>query len=465
MLRFASLHRYILAGSLVLATAACDISGIGDGNALESIELNRLTGLLDSTSNKSYVCFTDQLQVVGRFSDGQAGDYSSRATWSSSNPAVVEVSNGDIQLPTDPTLAYARGTLIPRAPGTATITANFVGLKASYEVQVVAPEAFEMETSQLVLAPNTAGALSLLATIDGEELNVTRAASWSFVQDEEVTEDYASIGAATGIIVAKDVSTGITLTAKADFVLCPDFAGAQNLQASVVVSPLVGIELTREFADAPDNELVKGTTDLLKAVGTLATGDTQDLTAQLTYTAADTEKVFVGAGGVRNLVSGLAVGETTVKATWTGIDPDPEDDDVDPPTLDSNSVVFNIVEDTVHSLAIDPPEGVTLKVGSSTQLTAKATYTAVPTRTQFITRHVAWSSSDGTKLGVGNGASSGGLLVAGTEVVTATPLEITAKFTNGSGDTATTVEQKIPVCIVAADATEAPVGCPPLVED
>ncbi len=470
MLRFASLQKLVIAGSLVLATAACNIGGIGDGNKPDSVEIVRVTGLLDRTTNKSYVCFTDRLQLIGRFTDGQVGDYTNRnATWTSSNPSVLQVSNGDIPLPSQADLFFPRGTLIPRSAGTAVISVDYVGLKTSYEVEVRTPEAFEIQTPQLVIAPNTLGGLVLAATIDGRELDVTPAAAWSFVQDAEFTDDFATIGATTGVVAARGETTGVTLTARATLELCPELEGIDNLTANVVVSEIQSIAITREFADAPDNELVRNTTDLLTVTATLASGDTQNLTAQqsITYASDATTIAIPGAAGVRNLVSGLAVGTANITATWTGVDPDPENDDIDPPTLPSAPLPLTIVEDTISALEVTPA-GATIRVGGRVQFAAEATYTAVPTRKQGVTRHIAWTSSDTDEVALSTNGFSGGLAGSVNDEPTTAPVEITATATiSGSGDTAVTVTKKVLVCVIAADAPASPLpaGCPPLVDE
>ena len=115
-----------VASALLLAStilvAACDIGGIGKGNKLETLEIGRQTALIDRDSKASYLCFTDKLQLVGTFTDGGQSDYSSRGTWRSSNPDIVGVSNGDILVPGSETTAFASGTIVPKAEGTATVT-------------------------------------------------------------------------------------------------------------------------------------------------------------------------------------------------------------------------------------------------------------------------------------------------------------------------------------------------------
>lgn len=456
MLRSALPLQIAIAAALTLATAACDINGIGDGTRPVRMEILRASSLLDPESNRSYLCFTDQVRVIAYFSDNrQVGDFTDRQTLrlTSSNPAVIEVSNGDLAVEGSDNMLYAAGTLIPRSVGIATITAQFSELQATYEVEVVAPQSVTLSAPRLALAPNTMSSLTATADIDGEEINVTSAATWSFV--EEDSEDIALIGTNTGVVAG--LAPG-ELTARAVFALCPTVVA--TLEAEVEISPVTSILLTREFADAPDNELVKGTTDQFKAVATLASGDTQDLTTQITYTSDKTEFVAPNAGNVAGLMRGNDVGDALITATYTGVDPDLEDDD-DPPTVDSNVVTIAVVDDTVDELSISPA-GATLRTNSSVQFVAEATYTAVPTRKQLITRHVNWVSSDTSKIAVGVGFSSAGLAVSGTaKTEEDEPVTLTAKFTIGSGDDAVTIEDEVELCVIGPE-DDVPEGCPPL---
>ena len=70
-------------------------------------------------------CGTGRLTLFGLFTrDGSFGDFTQRATWSSSNPAVATVSSGDIVFPGTTDSFYQAGTVIPVAAGNAVITAS-----------------------------------------------------------------------------------------------------------------------------------------------------------------------------------------------------------------------------------------------------------------------------------------------------------------------------------------------------
>ena len=419
---------------LALSLSACDISGIGDGNKLESLEIARLrVNQADFNDNKVYRCFRHQLQLVGVFSDGQRGDYSARGRWTSSNPARIRVSNGDIQLPDNPELAYASGTLLPVSEGTATITGEFVGLTATYDVEVRSPTSFSISPASLSVAPKTASAISVRTVIDGYDLNVTDLAAWSFATPNA---EVATIGSATGVVVG--VAAGPELTARAQFPLCEGFAPAQGLTATVNVRPLTGLTLTREFSSAPNDELINGTTDALKTVATFAgTSETQDVTGQVTYTSDKPTIAAPGLLGQRNLVSGLAVGTAVLTSTYKESDATAE--------ISSNPVMLTVVDDTLDTLSVSP-EVATITALSTQQFSATGHY--LSGRSQRITRHVTWSSGDTAKVLIGNGATAAGLAVSQLPEATTSAIKITGKLVIGTGDTAVTKTVEALLCTV-----------------
>src|SRR3546814_9480877 len=94
----------VTAGSL----AAC--SGVGNGSKPDHLEISQTQGLLGINSNKSFVCFPEPLTLSIVFDNGRYDSgFATRASWTSSNPDVAAVSNGDILYPGSTTLAYGAG--------------------------------------------------------------------------------------------------------------------------------------------------------------------------------------------------------------------------------------------------------------------------------------------------------------------------------------------------------------------
>lgn len=143
---------------LLAGLAGC--GSLGEGNTIEKIEVvpaTRLTQVGKFEAGDTYVvpqCLRDELIVLATFTDGSQVNFSSRVDWSTSDPAIVEVSNGDLPVvlatnnPADDgafyesTVAkYAPGTIVPAGvPGqTAVVTATFAGLSASIDLEIRKP--------------------------------------------------------------------------------------------------------------------------------------------------------------------------------------------------------------------------------------------------------------------------------------------------------------------------------------
>lgn len=146
--------------TLFLLGGLAGCGGLGEGNTIEKIEIvpaTRLTQVESFEQGDTYLvpqCLRDEVIVLATFTDGSQVNFSRRATWSSSDPSVVQVSNGDIPIvlatnnPADDgsfyehaTVKYTGGTLIPAGtPGqTAVITAKFASLSASMTVEIRKP--------------------------------------------------------------------------------------------------------------------------------------------------------------------------------------------------------------------------------------------------------------------------------------------------------------------------------------
>ncbi len=415
---------------MVALLSACDINGIGQGNRIETLTIQKATatGLFGNSDNTAYLCFSDKLVAVGTFTDGGQADYSSRGVWTSSNPAVVKVSNGDIQLPTDETLAFASGSIIPVAEGTATISVDFVGLHASYEVTVKPIEALALNQSTITVAPETSSSLSLSAQVAGYQIDATSAALWSF---DNVDETVATIGASTGTVTA--VAVGGPLTARAEFPLCPNYVAAQGLTATVNVAVPESLSLEREFSDITSGELVVGTTEALKVTAHFADGNTQDLSLQVPVNS-DNDDAVISLGVLPNFVSASAAGQANLTAVYGGDDSIETEGDTDPPEVDSAPLSLTAVERTLNSISITPQNSRVTAL-DTIQLQAIGSYDN-GAATQPITRSVIWAASDATVISVNNGLLFGGLM----QSLQPEDGAVTITATYGSGDTALTDE-------------------------
>jgi hypothetical protein len=466
MIHLHPLHRLVVVALAAVSVTACDFSGIGEGSRPEKLEIirNPQSALLDTSDEVEafYRCFPDQLQAVVTFTNGRidaSALLNDRVRWSSSDPSVVEVSNRDVLLPDSETQAFGPGVLVPRSAGTAIVSAEFVGLTASYEVEIREVESVTINKDTVKLAPETGDLLTLTARVGDFDLDVTQLAVWSFDADEDDTEDIATIGASTGVVTA--VGLGGPLTAQGQFTLCKDDPRFADLKATVDVEPLAGLDIAREFADAPNGELIVGTTERLAVTGRFADGTTLDLSGQVRVESSDNEVIAAGLA-FPQFVTALKAGTSQLKAIYGGDDENDEEGDTDPPEVQSESITLNAVDGEFQSFVI-APENATITALGTQQFTATGSFSVSgQTRTQDITRGVVWSRSTLEDTATADVDISSSSLTAGRAISrrpAAGAYKITA--TRGVGDDA--IVQSTTLCVQLPNTEAGP--CPPPEED
>ena len=112
---------------------ACDLS-VGEGTAPTAvfIRYNGVGGDLQTLE-----CTAPQLSAVVRMEGNgkiSEGDVTPLVRWSSSNPGVIDVSNGDAEVEPGSGSYFPAGTVIARTAGSAIIRVDYVGLSASFAV-------------------------------------------------------------------------------------------------------------------------------------------------------------------------------------------------------------------------------------------------------------------------------------------------------------------------------------------
>lgn len=336
-----------VAGALALsALAGC--GSIGQGSTITSLEILPATRSKPEGPYTIYQCLRDQLIVVATFTNGTRADFSYRATWTSSDPSVVQVSNNDLprlfivdgQLSEVAASPHRPGTVVPQgSSGTATITASFVGLTASLDV-TVAPSALSIATvapgvdpfappattyvgqdttQRFTFLANRGGNLATLSMINAAgSLNTVlwRFANGVFVPgDSAITNDFdkyvvpdatnptAVINVLTGTVTGK-AAEGQQYQIEAVADLCPTTPATTMVQIAPFATngPAITLAHEQNFSgdgQAPSGDLISGTSELLNVTGYLDTdGDgnadqTQDLSTQvdakLTHTDACVE--------------------------------------------------------------------------------------------------------------------------------------------------------------------------------
>lgn len=446
----------VMAGSL----AAC--GGVGNGSKPDRLEITQSQGLLGINSNKAFVCFPEPLTLSIVFDNGRYdSSFATRATWTSSNPEVAAVSNGDILYPGSTTLAYSSGVIVPNQPGTTTITASFASLSASYDLTVETPTSFSVDKPSVSMVKHTSTPINAKVIVEGYTRTVTTFGTWSFTdQDEDEatgsttatdTDDnpldkvvqLASSTSGVGLVAGDTLGTRTAQMA----LNCPDGSAAAAmakaaLQVPINVRELKTLTVTPEFpASQALNVMTYGggttpttvnTTETIQTIAGFGDGvaDTQDLSSQVTLQSSDSTVIVPVVGYVSVLKAGTA--NITASFPIIGADGEPVYDDVDPIT--SAPVAITGGERTFKSLAISPTDEQTLTALDDLQYAAIATFT--DDTTQDITRHVFWSVSDASVAAIGNNQTIKSGDVFSLTIPTDGPLSIEVTAMLGSADDA-----------------------------
>jgi len=225
---------------------------------------------------------------------------------------------------------------------------------------------------------------------DNSKKDLTSTVEWHSSDDAVVTVSHG---------LARSVRRGSAVIGAASGSISGVISGSGTL--TVTDATLVSIQVT------PVNpEAALGTTKQLTATGIFSDDSVQNLTEQVSWSAADGSVASVSnTAGSRGLATPAGIGETTVLATLDGV---------------TGSTDFTVTEAVLVSVQVTPsnpsiPKGMTL------QLSATGIYS--DHSTQDLTKQVTWSTSNTSVASVSNAAGSNGLataLAGGTAGVGAT---------------------------------------------
>ena len=135
---------------------------------------------------------TEQLMAIGYYTDGSTMDLTSAATWSSSSPGVVAVSNA--------------GAVSTKAAGASVVSASVSGIAgtASLTVSSAAMVSIAVNTSQQSLPLGSGEQLTAIATFtDGSTRDLTSSATWISSSPGVITVSNA------GAVTAKSVGAAV----------------------------------------------------------------------------------------------------------------------------------------------------------------------------------------------------------------------------------------------------------------
>jgi len=210
--------------------------------------------------------------------------------------------------------------------------------------------------------------------------------------------------------------------ARGSAVVAASSAGVSGSRTLTVTNAsLVSIQVTPANPEAP-----LGTTRQFTATGVFSDESVQNLTEQVSWSAADDAVASVSnEAGSRGLATPAGVGSTSVSATLDGV---------------TGSTGFTVTEAVLVSIQVTPAHPSAPK-GTTLQLTATGVYS--DHSTQDLTKQVTWGSSDPSAASVSNAAGTNGLATA----LAVGPATVSAALDEVTGSTDLTVTEAALVSI------------------
>jgi uncharacterized protein YjdB len=314
------------------------------GQATVTITSATLTGLtLTPAAFTVATGTTEQLDVMGTYSDGSNQDLTTTATYSSNAPATASVSSTGL----------VTGTA--GVTGVATITAT-VGTVTGNAVATVTPAvliAVAVTPATVTVADGLTQQFTATGTYAGNQQNITSQVQWTSSNSAVATITSAGLAKAVGAGVAT-----ITATSGGDSGTATMTVGSATLQSITVQTPQAS------FAN--------GFQVQLQAIGNYSDGSTQNLTSQVTWTSLNTAVGVVSQAGV---ASGVTPGVFAAQATYNGL---------------TASTTLTVTSATLTSITITPA-GQTIVSLTPVQYTATGHFS--DGTTMNITNEVHWSTS------------------------------------------------------------------------
>ena len=349
-----------------------------------------------------------QVTVTGTFSDSTTQNLSASTTYSSSNPAVVTISD--------------TGIISGISPGTSEITATVDGQTSNFLVTVT-----NATLDSIVITPTNPAAFAKGTT---EQFTATGNYSDGSTQNLSSIVSWLSSNTAVFTINNNGLATG---TGIGSAMLTADYQGQSMTTPAVQVTPAT----LASIAVTPANPTIATSgTQQFSATGTFTDGSTEDVSTSTTWTSSSASAATIDGNG---LATAHAIGSATITAQSATF---------------SNSTTLTVstgpgTPATLVSIAITP-QNAALVAGNTLQYTATGTYSDGSARN--LSSLVTWNSSS-TATATISAAGSVSTLAAGTTTIGAA-LGSTASSTSLSVSAAPVTLQSIAITPATASVAK-----------
>jgi hypothetical protein len=300
----------IVAAAGAAVVAGCQ--GIGSGSTIQKLVIFPADGRAERPL-RVYPCIRDAVVVEGFFTDGTIANFTGRATWTSSDPSVVDVTHGTEFIPETPTVRFGKGVLRAKTTSSTpvTISADFAGLHTSIDVLVEPAPVFKISAltqGATFNTPNTAPqlavgskmALGLFTELGGKPRTVGAAVQWLLdvgagpVPDDDSTNPrspFVTLGEFNGLLTGRRADEGgagpaggpipqaaVAFGEAIDPGTGPYSTDCQVAQGTIAQVPIrvgnvTSVALSAESGFSNDGKIAVKTGQQLQLLGTLDFGD------------------------------------------------------------------------------------------------------------------------------------------------------------------------------------------------
>ncbi|MFA5939319.1 MAG: Ig-like domain-containing protein [Sinimarinibacterium sp.] len=333
---------------------------------------------------------TQQYTATGMFSDGSTQDLTKTATWSSSNTAVIDVSNA----------APNQGLAAARTKGTATIYAAYAGKQGATGVTVTdaALQSIQVTPSGARLAVDFQRYFKAVGVYsDGSSRDITEDVTWSSANTAVATIN-TSIAGSKGLAKGEAVGVALITAAKSGL--------TQSVSLTVDNSTLTSVVID----NTSPTRLAKQASGHYTATAAFSGGYSYDVTRQVNWSADNaTLATISNATGSKGLATAkTAVGTVNFTATY----PEPVTEPATPATASAPYPV-QITDLQYQSITITPAS-VTVPKGGQVQFKATAVFED-GSNAGDVTEQINWSvplPAGQTNVQISNAAGTKGLAYA-----------------------------------------------------
>ena len=352
--------------------------------ALQSIAVN-------PTSPSVAAGLKQQFMAIGTYTDTTTQDLTATVTWSSSDQAIATISNS----------ASTQGQATTLSPGSTTIAATRGSISGSMTLTVGAAVLVSISVAPLdpSIALGTTQQFSATGTYsDNSTQSLTTSVTWSATPPgvAMISNTLGSNGLATG--------TGQGITS----ITATSGSTSGNAQLTVTAAVLTSIVVTPTMAS-----IHQGATTQFTATGIYSDSTTQDLTANVAWSAGDGTVATVSNSAPQGLAAGVAGGAVQIVATFTP---------ATAPAITSANTGGggNLTVVALNSVTVQPANAA-IALGVLQQFTASASF--ADGTTLDVTTSATWTSSAPGVASISNTPGTQGQATpvsSGTTTMTAT---------------------------------------------